>query len=331
MLLALAGLTRPEGWVVGIFFLVLAYFNLQQDKQSQHYFVLGSGVFALIYGTYFLWRWHYFGLLMPNTVYCKGFATSHWLVLDKTYLRLVWPFLVLGLLGIFGKKHQKTGYDRRLYFLWTPSLIYLIFLAEADPVSAMAQRLFLPAFVLLLPLALLGIQNAIDYFTRERWSSRVLLLSASSVWVGLLCLPISGLQQLAFFMKNPLAGEELRMEVTDWLKQHVSPDTRIVLGDSGMVPYFIPARFEDSYCLNNKRMGNESYATMFDALCQRMLLQKPELIIVASLVEKGKIIYSPTDKCLNKKLASSTDYRKSRLFQTRSTKSRYRYQLYIRE
>ena len=330
-LLALAGLTRPEGGVVGVFFLVIAYFNIRQDRQSRYCFVLGGSVFALIYGTYFLWRWHYFGLLMPNTVYCKGFATSHGLILDKSYLKLVWPLLMLGLLGIFGKKNQRTGSDRRLYFLWTPSLIYLIFLAEADPVSAMAQRLFLPAFVLLLPLVLLGIQNSIDYFFRNFLSSRALLIAASSVWVALLCLPISGLKQLVFFTQNPLDGERLRMELTDWLKFKVSPDTRIVLGDSGMLPYFLTARFEDSYCLNNKRMGNESYATMFDSLCQRMLLQKPELIIVASLVEKGKTIYSPTDKCLNKKLAASTDYRKSRLFQTRSTKSRYRYQIYIRE
>lgn len=362
VLLALAGLTRPEGGVVGVLFFMIAYFNLREGRQSRYcfavtmrtssracegspkhsgdpsqarddvperlHFVLGSGVFALIYGTYFLWRWHYYGLLMPNTVYCKGFATSHWLVLDKCYLKLVWPFLLLGMLGVFGKKNKITGYDRRFYFLWVPSLIYLIFLAKADPVSAMAQRLFLPAFVLFLPLALLGIQNIIYYFIQRIGSSRALLIGAASVWVGILCLPISGLEQLAFFTRNPLAGEQLRMEVTDWLKLKVSPDDRIVLGDSGMLPYLIPARFEDSYCLNNKRMGNESYGTMFDALCQRMLRQKPAVIIVASLVENGKIIYAPTDKCLNTKLTHSIDYRKSKLFQTSATESRYRYEIY---
>lgn len=367
VLLALAGLTRPEGGVVGVLFFAIAYFNLNPSplnfrrcsnmlsmfmdkhvyslrpttaknpisvntfraRQSRTCFALGCGVFSLIYGAYFLWRWHYFGLLLPNSVYCKGFAASHWLVLDKSFLKSAWPFILLGVFGVFGTKTEVGGHDRRLYFLWMPCLVYLIFLAQADPVSAMAQRLFLPAFVLLLPLVLLGLQSLIDYLMDSTSSSRSLFIGVSALWVAILCLPISGLQQLAFFTQNPVAGEQLRMELTDWLKPQVSREDRIVLGDSGLLPYFIPARFEDSYCLNNKRMGNESYATMFDALCRRTLQQKPEVIIVASLVEKGKIIYAPTDQCLTKKLASSLDYQKPKLFQTNATESRYRYEIYF--
>ncbi len=368
LFLALAGLTRPEGGVVGVVFFAIAYLNLPkvgqfprilQRKQlvADHReipiheslgkrgnekinsitscfksgFILGAIVFVLIYGVYFLWRWHYFGLLMPNSVYCKGFATSHWLVLDKLYLKLAWPFLLLGLAGVLGKKNPIKRYDQRLSFLWIPSLIYLIFLVQADPVSAMAHRLFLPAFVFLLPLTLLGIQNLMGYLVDDKGSSCVLLVVASSIWFGIVFLPVSGLEKLQYFTNNSIAGEKLRWKLTDWLKHHVSLDDRIVLGDSGLPPYYIPSRFEDSYCLNNKRMGNESYAMMFEAQCQRILQQKPEVIIVASLVEKGKVIYFFTDQCLNKKLESSPDYRKSKLLQTSRTKSRYRYQIYLKE
>ena len=331
LLLALAGLTRPEGGVVGAIFFLIAYCNLPNRRKSLPGFALGLTVFALLYGIYFIWRWHYFGLLLPNSVYCKGFAKSHWLVLDKSYLTFAWPFLLLGLVGIFSNKTKTAGHDRRLYFLWIPSVVYLIFLAQADPVSAMSQRLFLPAFALLLPLSLLGIQHIINYFMHKQESLSALVVGVSALWIGMFFLTISSLEQLVFFTHNPLSGEKLRLELTEWLKPQVSSEKSIVMGDSGLLPYFIPARFEDSYCLNNKKMAKASYATMFDAVCKRILQQKPEVIIVASLVEEGKTIYMPADKCLHDKLKRNTHYRKAKLFQTGVTQSNYRYQIYIKQ
>ena len=330
VLLALAGLTRPEGAVIGALFLGIAWFNLPKDQRFSMCFILATVVFSNLYGPYFLWRCYYFGSLLPNSVTCKGFAGLHWLVLDKAYLQLAWPLLLLGAVAVLSKIKQSDGVDRKLYFLWAPSVAYLVFLTQADPVSAMGQRLFLPAFIFLLPLALLGIQRVVIFFFNREMQASPVFITIGALWFGLLCLPISSLQQLVYFTENPRSGDALRIQLSDWLNTHIRSDDHIVLADSGMVPYLVPAHFEDSYCLNNKQMAKASYATMFDQFCEQTLHQRPAVIILSSLVEQGRIIYSPADHCLQKRLVRNQDYFREHVLREKTSDSGYQYEVFVR-
>ena len=338
VLLALAGLTRPEGAVIAAVFLGIAYCNLpDRSSSSWRCLVWAAGVFALLYGTYFIWRWHYFGLLLPNSVYCKGFAAAHWLVLDKAYLKVAWPFLLLGFWGAADKSQPLHGRkDKRLYFLWVPSVLYLIFLARADTVSAMAQRLFLPAFAFVLPLALLGVYRIAR--TVDGWSNaqkptgfveRGCLIGA--LWIGLFGLPISSLAQLVYYTEQPRLGDGLRVQLIDWLSQHVVSRDHIVMADSGMVPYQVSAHFEDSYCLNNKSMARLSYAKMFDAVCFKTLQEKPAVIVLASLIDNKQFYYMPADQCLKAHLTNNPAYQKPIVLQKKAANGiGYRYEVFAR-
>ena len=164
LLLALAGMTRPEATALMVLFTLLLLFttvSASGDKTWQG-FVLFCGTLCVCYAPYFFWRWHYYGRLFPNPVYCKGFTNILTFNLDKNYLRLTWPFIIMALFAVWQNN------DRRYYFLWLPSVIYLILLIGADPIVAFDNRLFLPAFVLLLPLAVKGMATFLSAYLHKK-------------------------------------------------------------------------------------------------------------------------------------------------------------------
>lgn len=147
ILLALAGMTRPEAPAFMVLFFILIYWDRPKEeiKRYQVGVLLFCIALVLFYGPYFFWRVIYFGYLFPNSVYCKGLSQAFTFALDRHYLKLIWPLALFALPACIQAK------DKRHYFLWLPSLVYLIMLADSDPVVAFENRLF----YLLLPCSFL--------------------------------------------------------------------------------------------------------------------------------------------------------------------------------
>lgn len=322
LLLALASLTRPEAPVFALMFFVLFLGHKRQGCLK------GTGLFAVIFLTiylpYFLWRYHYFGRIFPNPVYCKGLTGHAWAELSFNYLKLAWPFLLLTLPAI------RSARERHYLFLLLPSLIYMLLLIGADPIVAFYNRLFLPAFALLLPLSLLGFVRLLGGIVAEKNRFYPWFVYALTMLFAAVFIPAMSLRNYQFFSKNPVEGEQLRQEVVDWLKSHVSADKSIVLSDSGYIPFYSPHSFIDSYCLNNAKMSRSSSKVMYQRFCEDTLQQKPEVIILTSLIEPGKTRYTPADACLSEALSKTRDYRKEKVFKTDTKDSYYQYELFKR-
>ncbi|HEV2492774.1 MAG TPA: hypothetical protein VG204_06835 [Terriglobia bacterium] len=71
------GLVRPEGVILAGLMLVAIVYR-DGWRQSRPVIVAFIGVFAVLGGAYFVWRWHYFGYLLPNPFYVKGGFALHW-------------------------------------------------------------------------------------------------------------------------------------------------------------------------------------------------------------------------------------------------------------
>ncbi|MBM4032386.1 MAG: hypothetical protein FJ291_11435 [Planctomycetes bacterium] len=71
------GLIRPEGVFLAAFMLaaVVVMRGVRRSFVPIAWFV---GVFAVLGGAYFAWRWSYFGHPLPNPFYKKGGGTLHW-------------------------------------------------------------------------------------------------------------------------------------------------------------------------------------------------------------------------------------------------------------
>ncbi|STX28646.1 LphB [Legionella beliardensis] len=325
ILLALASFTRPEGPFLTILFYGIAWFD--RPRNSKIYtkgLLLGILSFGLLYSPYFLWRLYYYGRLFPNPVYCKGLMDSYFGQLDNNYLHFVWPFLLLTIPAIW----QAT--DKRHYYFWLPSIIYLLLLISADPVVAFANRLFLPAFILLLPLSLKGLGTLLSKYLNNKEQSDyyqfILIILAS--WVGFLFIPMMSLPNLRYFAKAPQGGQLLREKVSLWLDKNISAPNQVLLADSGLIPYRSSLTFIDSYCLNNREMTQKPDKNMYWQQCIKTFQQKPKVIILTSLVEKGRVIYTPVDACLSNRLKTNKDYVYQTTLQTTDKDLRYRYEIY---
>ena len=323
ILLALAGMTRPEAPALMILFVVLLFFNRPRAPCRAYWknLVLFCCTIFICFAPYFFWRWHYYGRLFPNPVYCKGMTNFTSYILDKNYLRLIWPFALFALPAIWRSK------DNRHYFLWLPSAVYLILLMSADPIVAFDNRLFLPAFILMLPLTVQGIAKVLRWYL-----DRVVVFNVAMTFVALLLIfffiPMMTLSGYHQFTENPLAGQRLRQHVVTWLGLHTPSDGRVVLADSGFIPYQSSLKFIDSYCLNNAEMTKLSTRLMYQHLCETVVGKHPDVIILTSLINEGRTIYTPTDACLAVKLAHNNDYCKQASLGAGDHHSFYRYEIF---
>ena len=324
LLLGLASVTRPEGPFFLLLFLGIAWF----DKPVKHTIEVSRGIFwgclifGLVYIPYFAWRWYYFGRLFPNPVYCKGFTDSFSLEMDKNYFALVWPFFLLVLPAIW------KAQDKRHFYFWLPSIVYLLLLVGSLPIAAFDNRLFLPAFTLLLPLVLVGMMRLTSYFLKQQDEVFYGALVLEALLFAFFFIPVMSLTEYRYFTDNPKAGERLRQDVFQWLKTNVTLQNKVVLADSGMIPYLSPLDFVDSYCLNNKKMAEQPDRAMYTRFCSDVFQLKPAVIILTSLIEKGHITYTPADVCLHDKIQHSKLYKFRAIYSADDQQSTYRYEIY---
>lgn len=93
----LMGLIRPEGVLVAGFILVAVLYRLGW-KHSGRILIIFLGVFMVLGGAYFLWRWNYFGYPLPNPFYKKGGGSLYPLSLKEAWnavRELSFPFWLL--------------------------------------------------------------------------------------------------------------------------------------------------------------------------------------------------------------------------------------------
>ncbi len=323
ILLALAGLTRPESPALMGLFALLLLINKPRSPCPRYWqsVVLFCATILFCFAPYFLWRWHYYGRFFPNPVYCKGLINPMSFTLDKAYLYLVWPFALLVIPALW------QGKDPRYHFLWLPSVLYLVLLMGADPIVAFDNRLFLPAFVLLLPLVLQGLHILCTRYVQHVWCYNLLIYFVGFV-VAFFFIPMMTLADYRHFTENPLAGERLRQQVISWLKSNTPMGSRVVLSDSGLIPYNSRYQFIDSYCLNNAAMTVRPLSTMYQRLCEEVLETKPAVIILTGLIEDGTVTYTPADACLAIQLLHSKDYCMQASLGTGDVHSFYRYEIF---
>ena len=126
LVLALAAMTRPEG--VLVFAVTLAHRVWWRGRSHgirEH--LPWIATFALPFGVYFAWRYHYYGFLLPNTFYAKVGGTVDQVVRGLKYVGkffLVMGVPLLALPGfVLGRRSFAISYAAAL------SLTYLAYIA----------------------------------------------------------------------------------------------------------------------------------------------------------------------------------------------------------
>lgn len=103
----ITGLIRPEGVILASLML-LAIIVMRGLKGSISIIVIFGVVFLTLGGSYFLWRWDYFGYPLPNPFYKKGEGGWSWQTFDASMLNMLRLSLPMVFAFILGFRSNET-------------------------------------------------------------------------------------------------------------------------------------------------------------------------------------------------------------------------------
>jgi arabinofuranosyltransferase len=259
-------------------------------------------IFVIVYGTYFIWRYSYYGYIFPNTFYAKtGFDNQ---IARGLYycFKFYRESLAMGLLLIFPAYLviKESGNRKIQYMLFIISgfTLYII-LVGGD--NLLVQRFFIPIMPLIFTFIMLGVNKFLNDFSIIK-SLRIIiiiLIISSSVFVVLdnRAFPMYG-------VGRTLSHYENLKKAGNWLKENSKPGESVAVESAGIIPYYSGLKSFDRLGLSDlyishkgkydegaRDKNDEDYIlwekkpTYFvDAFPTLEMKQKPDL-------QKGDVVY----------------------------------------
>ncbi len=259
--LVLAGMCRPEG--VGYAGVLIAGFAWLHGWRAC---VRPAALWLALYGSYFIWRYAYFGYPFPNTYYAKVGGTTEHLRFGIAYVEgFLW--LHLGVLGLLGGVLAWSRKQR-----WAPPLVGLILFSVVA--TAYVGGDIFPLFRFLLPIT--GVVAALTVWLVWQGAARVAepsrpyaLAGATALVIGVLLVAPHVDRPVVFGKKVPGKSDWEKAQrnaritkryerVAAWLKQHLPPDYRLALNAVGVIPYRTNMPTIDMLGLTDKHIAHST-------------------------------------------------------------------------
>lgn len=318
VLLALSAMTRPEG--VLAFAAIVAHQAFArialQRKLLSSADVARVGLFLVLYVPYFLWRYYYYGFLLPNTFYAKvtvhGTAAQqqrgirHLRTFVNVHLGWTVPFLIL------------VPLLRRRFTFWLTSLLTLVVAYVSYIVYVGGDWSVGRFFVPILPAAYILVATGLVevYKTVRGWVRRV--TGSSRAFLVLRCVALSVLAAglVGLFNFSSVHGEHelfvsrfqaakatrARVALGKWLRDNVPPDTFIAVDAAGQIPYYSGLRTLDMFGVNDVHTAHVKVGTMGQGVpghekfdFDYIMWRQPDLIIAGASFLDGSKIYERVD------------------------------------
>ena len=276
-LLLFASLIRPEGVVLtGACFVAVVFYRWRYHRAPCRPLI---SRFALIYvvpaSAYFIWRWWYYGLPLPNSFYAK--STGGWNHFHQqgqlasfvgTYvLSLVLACAVLVLPNL--RRLWRDVGERRVFAV--AGSVVLAFMAvsvcqylKTDPVMNYAHRYYAPFLPLILVLT--GCLLCWGWrFSSQAWIGRpVRRVVVCAVLIGLCVNQVVRYQSEQRRQFRLMRGycelmRDVHVPVGKFLRDHVPPEEWLIVHmDSGAVPYYAGLKTVDFGKLNDETLATEN-------------------------------------------------------------------------
>jgi arabinofuranosyltransferase len=318
IVLALATMTRPEGalvFAVVVIHQAVARLALQRRLLTSAD-VARTGIFLGLYLPYFLWRYYYYGFLLPNTFYAKVTVTEseaqhqRGLRYLRTFLsvHLGWLLPLLALVPLVKRK----------FSFWITSLLILVLVYAAYIVYVGGDWSVGRFFVPILPPAYILLATGLveAYRTVQGWVARI--TQSFRVLLALRCVALSVLAAalVGLFGFSSLKGEHelfivrfqaarathARVALGKWLHDNVPRDTFIAVDAAGQVPYYSGLRTLDMFGVNDVHTAHLKVETMGQGVpghekfdFDYIMWRRPDLIIAAAPFLDGSDTYGRLD------------------------------------
>jgi len=271
-----AGLTRPEGAIIGVILVIALLVHLRHLRGVPRVPALAALTltFGIPYTIYFAWRLSHFEQFLPNSVVCKAMNHDDTLLVLRDYGALVLAYLP------FALAQPLRRLDVRMGVLLAIPATYALLLYGVDPIVGHFNRHALTAWALLLVAATVGLVGVLSHLPRvgrhAEWIATVILV----MWaVGYVTPRREDVTARAAVYTGRM---DARRAVGEWLRAALRPGESYLIGDCGLIPYVSGGTVIDAFCLNNREMTSPPISGDRHRLVARVLERRPRFLVVHS-------------------------------------------------
>jgi arabinofuranosyltransferase len=245
---ALTIMARPEGvLIVALLGLHVIYRFIRCRERASLWFLLAAFV---VYAPYFVWRFSYYGYLLPNTFYAKVGFTVAQLARGGTYglqgVLACAPLIALALVSLAGR----SSADALLrYLLLAGFAMQLAFVVIVGGDVMPAFRFLAPVIPLLALAAAIGAVSV-----TRRWS---VVLMFVLIPMGYNLAEMSFAPKIAGHIQSDHVAFHGKA-VGLWLHDHVAPGTVLATNTAGSIAYYSELPIIDMLGLNDVHIAHRA-------------------------------------------------------------------------
>lgn len=261
-------MTRPDGVILALILAtVISIYIWKSGKKHRKHLVhtlfLIMLVFIVGYGTYFTWRWIYYGQILPNTFYVKV-GTE----LAQVERGLSYSWQMLNTLGIYGLVIAaglsifpfekwlcgKTCQPQHMITFWSVLIfafsytLYLIFIG-GDTFGPRLALIVVVFFAILLDILISRVAAMLKriQLNMTAVSSVLIFISVVTIWF---------IQPFALTNLKPDITEYNWKRLGQWLKENSPKEAVLAIDAAGTIPYFSNLRTIDMLGLNDLHIAH---------------------------------------------------------------------------
>lgn len=283
IVIALAVMSRPDA---GIILPVLVFCSLLHALKERQYLnpvfiILG---FSLIFILYFIWRYNYYGWLLPNTFYVKVGSSKEQIKRGLTYAfyflkgtSLIWaPFIMLQIFPL--KTLGNRGYV--VFSMSLAVLLNMLYVISVGGDCMPAHRFYTPITPLLVAASVYSLfLPGVSYL---RSLLLVLIIVCFNLWQ---------LKNDPYLYERIVADvvAERGKESGLWLRENVPPNSLLATNTAGSVAYYSRLKTIDMLGLNDEHIAHREVKTLGKGFAghekgdgKYVLSRKPDYIMFGS-------------------------------------------------
>ncbi|MBI4284243.1 MAG: hypothetical protein HY663_07230 [Chloroflexi bacterium] len=265
-----ASLVRPEGALISIFMLAAVGILIPRREFWRLTAVFG-GVFLLLGGAYFLWRWHYFGHPLPNPFYKKGGGHLYIAGLKSSLynsISLGLPFIPIILLTVRSRERLRKGIAFLVPIVGATCMWML--LSDEMNFGARFQYPILTLYVLSWYPLVCGLPE--DFGLPENTT----LTAMQKVSIALAIAAILGFvfQRHISHSRQITYTYDGRFDIGVMLRQYAGRGYTVATTEAGLLPLYSGWRAIDTWGLNDRWIAQNGELTH-----EYLVRQNPDMIV----------------------------------------------------
>ncbi len=273
----LATLTRPEGALLAALILILQLTDRTSIPRAVKNWLIWFAIPCLIYA---VWKYLYFGQLLPNSFYIKVLDKSHSVLPGLQYVRLFVTSVLALVAASLTSRHVREP-ALLAAILWVVMLI--LFYLFVTPLEGLYDRFLWPAFTVLCLTASVGVSDAVSRYRVGMAYPAILLLAANC-----LLMRVSPRTNQVFAAHEDVWDVSMD-KIVDEINRLPHRDSILLgYGDAGYVVYRTGIQHLDLFGLNDSRIAHAKSKEERAAIVRA---ERPDILLLpVRLADTGQVL-----------------------------------------